>query len=631
MIIGEGVMLKMFLGFMPWIFFSFVDSALSALIASVILCINELHQKFIFAWGTVFFFLLYFILEHFFSMEGYKITIESLGLLSISLTSLCIHTPFTMDYARLFTPQMAWRTPVFFKINQSITRSWSLLFFLSAIVNNAIVTNIFFVLGFLISVFFPNFYNQQQRRIANQNNPFLQGNFAPIREENDFFDLVIEGDLPELFPKGAYLRNGPNLQFEPISYVYPFDGDGMIHAIYFNDNCINYKNRYVKTISYEVEKRAGKALYGGIKMPLPIDKKYFLNGETNSPFKNGAFIHVVPFANKIIALLEANPAYVLDEELNTLGLFKAGQKIAPNINAHVKICPESKQMFAISYDLNPPYLVLHQFTANGELLQTIVIDKPKPTMIHDFVITKNHVIIFDCPVVFDIEAAMKGDSVLQWHEEQGVDIRIFNRDNLQESHKIIHSKAFFVFHFANAYEQEKKIVINYIYYDYLNVIDDAMHIPGMNLHQMTINLVDETFKDITLSDMQFEFPTINLKYLGKHYQYIYGICRKHQHIGPIRFDSIVKYNRDSNVVTMHDFGSDFEIGETIFVNKTHSQDEDDGYLLVHAYQLSSNNSYLYILDAKDLKKKPCCRILLPKRVPFGLHGSWVEYGVEDVK
>lgn len=64
-----------------------------------------------------------------------------------------------------------------------------------------------------------------------ESNPFLRGNFAPIHDESDYGELTVKGKIPEEL-NGVYMRNGPNPAFAPMSYTYPFDGDGMIHAIY---------------------------------------------------------------------------------------------------------------------------------------------------------------------------------------------------------------------------------------------------------------------------------------------------------------------------------------------------------------------------------------------------------------
>jgi hypothetical protein len=50
--------------------------------------------------------------------------------------------------------------------------------------------------------------------------PHLSGNFAPIGPEIDAADLpVIAGRIPADL-SGAYMRNGPNPLFKPISYTW---------------------------------------------------------------------------------------------------------------------------------------------------------------------------------------------------------------------------------------------------------------------------------------------------------------------------------------------------------------------------------------------------------------------------
>jgi carotenoid cleavage dioxygenase len=79
--------------------------------------------------------------------------------------------------------------------------------------------------------------------------PHLSGNFAPIGPELSVDDLpVVAGRIPPAL-RGAYMRNGPNPLFKPIAFAYPMDGDGMIHAVYFDNGRARYRNRFVRTAS----------------------------------------------------------------------------------------------------------------------------------------------------------------------------------------------------------------------------------------------------------------------------------------------------------------------------------------------------------------------------------------------
>lgn len=48
-------------------------------------------------------------------------------------------------------------------------------------------------------------------------------------------------------------------------------------------------------------------------------------------------------------------------------------------------------------------------------------------MVHDFILTPNYVLVFDCPVVFDLQQIMGGGTVLSWKPELGVRIGIMQR------------------------------------------------------------------------------------------------------------------------------------------------------------------------------------------------------------
>src|SRR5579863_10202183 len=77
-----------------------------------------------------------------------------------------------------------------------------------------------------------------------QNNPYLSGSYAPVKDELEVQSLKITGEIPKDLT-GIYMRNGPNPAYPPISYSYPLDGDAMIHAIYIANGEAHYRNRYV--------------------------------------------------------------------------------------------------------------------------------------------------------------------------------------------------------------------------------------------------------------------------------------------------------------------------------------------------------------------------------------------------
>src|SRR5262245_36644326 len=93
--------------------------------------------------------------------------------------------------------------------------------------------------------------------------PFLRHNYAPWPMEGEIHDLVVEGEIPREL-HGTLYRNGPNPQFAPRGRYHWFDGDGMIHAFTIGDGKAHYRNRWVRTRRFTMEREAGEALFGGL-------------------------------------------------------------------------------------------------------------------------------------------------------------------------------------------------------------------------------------------------------------------------------------------------------------------------------------------------------------------------------
>ena len=90
-------------------------------------------------------------------------------------------------------------------------------------------------------------------------NPYLHGVYAPTVNELDEGGLTVVGELPADLV-GAYFRNGPNPVHQSKNRYQPFDGDGMVHGVYFSEGSVRYRNRYVHTAAFEKELRDGLSI-----------------------------------------------------------------------------------------------------------------------------------------------------------------------------------------------------------------------------------------------------------------------------------------------------------------------------------------------------------------------------------
>jgi carotenoid cleavage dioxygenase-like enzyme len=54
-----------------------------------------------------------------------------------------------------------------------------------------------------------------------------------------------------------------------------------------------------------------------------------------------------------------------------------------------------------------------------------------------------------------------------------------------------------------------------------------------------------------------------------------------------------------------------------------ARDEDEGWLVVHVWDEALQQSEVLVIDAKDFEGPPVARVVLPCRVPYGFHGTFV--------
>ena len=266
----------------------------------------------------------------------------------------------------------------------------------------------------------------------------LQGNWAPVKEEKTYTDLEVIGEIPNDL-NGLYLRNGMNPQSGYSDHW--FFGNGMIHGINIENGKASYKNRYVKTPYYDEDMGM---------MESSLDLKA-------SP----ANTHVIRHAGKILTLEEAHHPWIIDDNLETVGHYDFDGKLEGPMTAHPRICPETNELLFFGYKMmGKPHLMYHRVSSSGELVQSEMIDIPRPVMMHDWNITRNYVIFMDLPLVFDMDQAIGGGDPFGFKPECGARLGVMPRNGTNNDIKWIDINPCFVFHPMNAYEEGNKIILH---------------------------------------------------------------------------------------------------------------------------------------------------------------------------
>lgn len=455
-------------------------------------------------------------------------------------------------------------------------------------------------------------------RIDTAHHSHLSGVFAPQRDEVDVHDLAVDGELPADL-HGTYLRNGPNPRFDPIgTYVYPLDGDAMVHRVEIGGDGAHYTNRFVRTPCVVAEERAGRALWAGITDP------YFPPAEDVGPDLAGTMrelpdINIVRHAGSLFALAESAPPYMLGSGLETLARDTFDGALPVGITAHPKIDPVSGEMVVFCYVLDAPYLTWSVIGADGTVTRaaTPVEGADRPLMIHDMALTARHVVLVLAPLVFDLSQLFSGGSPLTWSPEFGTRIALVPRDGGPVRWHT--TDPFWMWHTANAFDRDDgAVVLDYVEWAYPGGFANV-DTPNRSTLQRAV-ITDGGVTRAPLADGMMEFPRIDDR----------TVTGQHRTVATVgRSGATELVSGDADALRWFDVADgsqamwrvpELSVGEPVFLP---SASGGAGYWGTIATDRADMTSSFVILPADDPSSGPVARIHLPLRVPAGLHGTWL--------
>jgi carotenoid cleavage dioxygenase-like enzyme len=428
----------------------------------------------------------------------------------------------------------------------------------------------------------------------------LKGNWAPVQDELTVANLPVAGEIPREL-NGIYIRNGMNPRSGWSDHW--FFGNGMVHGVELADGKASYRNRFVKTPYYEKEMDILSAI--------------------SDPQASPANTHVVRHAGRILALEEAHIPWEIDRQLNTVGPVDFGGKLRRAFTAHPRICPETNEMLAFGYTMmEAPYLVYYRVAANGNLLQFEPIDIPRPVMMHDWNVTRHHVVFMDLPIVFAME-----HGGFAFKPECGARLGVMPRDGSNAAVRWFEINPCYVFHSLNAHEDGDTIVL-YVcrqphamkggFYNVGTLSEDT----SARLWRWTIDLARGQVKEEQIDDAPGDFPRIDDRRVGLQARYGYTLGLVPMTGSPTYDRWVYKYDLQTGKRQRHDLGKNVHGGEPQFVPRAPDAGEDDGWVLLIAHDEAINESALVILDARNIEAAPVAKVTLPRRVPYGAHGNW---------
>jgi carotenoid cleavage dioxygenase-like enzyme len=468
-------------------------------------------------------------------------------------------------------------------------------------------------------------------------NPYLHGPYTPVIAEITAVDLkVAAGEIPEdLY--GAYFRNGPNPVLPPRGVYHWFDGDGMVHGVYFRDGRASYIRKWIQTRALRGEIASGRVDLSGVMGPFDLTQTLGRESTAvNSDYcKDTSNTTLTLHNGKLLsAWYNAGRLYRLDPvTLTTEGEETFGGSVHTTMNAHAKTDPRTGELIDYDYGDFQSYLTYYVIAADGSLRHQTRVDLPGPRLPHDTTITPNFTILHDFPLFHDMEMLRRsGHRVVKFHRDLPSRFGVIPRYGTQEQVRWFEFQPGYVLHMVNAWEDGDWIVMDGCFQPDPTIRRDPEEgrLASMlaylryrgHLRRWRMNLKTGETHEQQLDELNVEFCLPDADLYGQHTRYSY-----HQLIPTdlqtLAFEGLVKYDHDRGSREVYRYPTGWFASEAPFAKSTDGGDEDNGYAITLVTNVADYRSEAWIFNAKRITDGPIARVSLPARVPIGFHAAWV--------
>ncbi|KAG6389428.1 hypothetical protein SASPL_150896 [Salvia splendens] len=487
--------------------------------------------------------------------------------------------------------------------------------------------------------------------------PPSQSNFAPVEEIGEAVDVAesINGRIPDGFPAGVYIRNGPNPLFGGLKSTNSIfgksshtwvEGEGMLHVLYVSKHGdgrweIFYRNRHVETDTFKLEKSRKKPAFlpAAEGDSLAVLSAYLLNylrfGFVNKYVNNTS---VFEHSGKLYSAAENH----IPQEMDIFTL-ETGRNWDVNgswnrpFTSHPKRDPYTGELVIMGIHPEKPYFELGVISVDGNrLLHKVDLGLDRCCLCHEIGITTRYNVIMDFPLTIDLST----DKRRTYNGEEYARIGIMPRYGEADSLKWFDVEPGCTFHIINCHEHDDEVVVLACRARIEQTGADAQFLS--RVYEWRLNLLKGEVvaeKNLTGTDYSMEFPIINDKYVGKmcKYGYTQVVCSKASSTaGTPKYGGLAKLHLQEREqcnglikVEHHKLPRNTFCTGAAFVAKRGGADEDDGWIIAYVHDEDRNISHVYVVDAKNFCNEPVAVIDLPRRVPYGFHGAFVPFDYEE--
>jgi carotenoid cleavage dioxygenase len=443
---------------------------------------------------------------------------------------------------------------------------------------------------------------------------YTQGNYRPVSGERVALDPVVEGRLP-VGLDGTYVRTGPNpLPAADHGRYHWLNGDGMVHGVRLEQGrCLWYRNRWVR--SPEVARALGE--------PPPQMPPAMVPEGTG----NASLVH---HAGRLHAFSEMALPYELAPNLETRGFPEFAAALPAGATTHPQRDPRSGALHLLAYHLDPPYLRHHVIDARGQMVSERALPVDRPLMVHDFGLTRTHLVVFDLPVLFSEETMLAGEPLpYRWAAGESARMGLIPLEGANPEAEWFDMPPCWVSHVAAVRERVPGQEIEI----------DLIRRPSLFEHELRGDdegepvfarcRVDRRRGELVMEiddPRPQEFPTRDPRTPpgspGPVWTLELAAAEDGHHL-PAGTAILVR-DAEGEQGRRIPLPPGWQASELSFVPRHPRAASGDGWLLGFLHEAAGDGARFAVFDATDPGRGPEALVELPERVPFGLHGCWID-------
>jgi carotenoid cleavage dioxygenase len=464
----------------------------------------------------------------------------------------------------------------------------------------------------------------------------FSGYNAPSRVECDICDLIVEGEVPREI-EGSWYRCIPDPQYPPmLGHDTYLSGDGMLGLLRFEDGHVDLKQRYIRTERLMNDRAARRSLHGLYRNPYTDDPSVRGKGRganNTTPIWHGG---------RLLALKEDSRPVELDPHtLETRGTWDYNGKLrSQTMTAHPRLDPGTGELYFFGYEaggLATRDVAFCVADRKGNLIREEWFEAPYVSLMHDFAVTREHVIFPVMPTTADLNRIKAGGAHWIYEPQREGYVGIMPRKGSVRQMRWFRHAAFSAFHFMNAHTEGNRVHLDFNVSNMspFPFIREASGI-DFDMRDMRGGYVRWTF------DLGKPGDTIEEKSLGPpgdmprvaekdfmvdysvgYYQRFNPMLGPPNVAGPVGagFNEITRINVKTGELRNLAMDAHSTVQEHVHIPSR--QRGHEGYLAFIVDKHQRNESEVYLLEAEHPENGPIARLQVPLRLRVAVHGNWV--------